>query len=139
MHGSLLLPSSVDALWAKGNETNSIHSTDAHVPLADYARILTPYRYRAPSTSVTRPRRSTRIFAPGHTPLGAGAANSKFDQYGIERDIIRLRHGFIDLLDLIDGGQIKLSAPRRMPVVAHNRLTLELPGAEANSRLIVQP
>jgi len=48
---------------------------------------------------------------PGHTPLGAGAANSKIDQYGIERDIIRLRHGFIDLLNLIDKGQISWPRP----------------------------
>jgi phosphoglycolate phosphatase-like HAD superfamily hydrolase len=189
MHGSLLLPSSVDALWAKGNETNSIRSTDAHVLFADYARILIPYRYCKPDDTPLRevstfcdaapneilfvgegvndlevsyrdlpnPRaifcfqekgavdicdKTSALNArlrPAHTPLGAGAVNRKIDQYGIERDIIRPPHGFIDLLDLIDGGQIGLVAPKRMPVVAHNQLTLERPGAETKSLFIVRP
>jgi hypothetical protein len=42
-------------------------------------------------------------------------------------------------LDLIDGGQIGLVAPKRMPVVAHNQLTLERPGAETKSLFIVRP
>jgi hypothetical protein len=61
---------------------------------------------------------------PGNIPLGAGAVNSMIERRGIERDIIRLGNGFIDLLDLIDRGQISFVAPRRVPVVRNGRLEL---------------
>jgi phosphoglycolate phosphatase-like HAD superfamily hydrolase len=172
MHGSLLLPGSVHALWAR-DAGHLVNPIGADVLFQDYTRILIPYSYNKPDDTplrelsalggvgpneilfigeglndlevVYRDRTNPRaIFCfqekgaadicdktsalnaylrPGHIPLGAGAVNGKIDQYGIERDTIRLNNGFIDLLELIDEGQIRLAAPKRLPTVWHNRLT----------------
>ena len=59
---------------------------------------------------------------PRHASLGADAVNSRVEGYGIGGDIIRLRNGFGDLLQMIDEGRICLDAPARTPVVRQNRL-----------------
>jgi phosphoglycolate phosphatase-like HAD superfamily hydrolase len=173
MHSSLLLPSSIHAVWARNDEQDSISSTDTHVLFRDYAKILIPYTYCKPDDAPLRElaalsgagpneilfigeglndlevvyrdrtdpsaifcfqeRGAADICAktsalnarlrPGHIPLGAGAVNCKIDEYGIERDIIRLDNGFIDLLDLIDHDQIRLAAPDCVPIARENRLT----------------
>jgi phosphoglycolate phosphatase-like HAD superfamily hydrolase len=177
MHGSLLPPSSVHALWARDNESSLINSIDADALFQDYTRILIPYRYSKPDDTPLRelstlsgagpneilfigeglndlevvyrdPTDPRAIFCfqekgaadicdktsalnaylrPDHIPLGAGAVNSKIDQYDIERDIIRLNNGFVDLMELIDEGQIRLAAPKRLPTVWGNRLTPGFP------------
>ena len=61
---------------------------------------------------------------PTHAWLGADAVNSRVDDHGIGGDIIRLRNGFVDLLEMIGEGRIRLDAPARTPVVRQNELAL---------------
>jgi phosphoglycolate phosphatase-like HAD superfamily hydrolase len=65
-----------------------------------------------------------RRLRPGHIPLGAAAVNGAVERCGIERDIIRLSNGFVELLDMAALGQIKFVAPDRMPVVRNGRLEI---------------
>jgi hypothetical protein len=69
--------------------------------------------------------RTTEINArlrPTHASLGADAVNSRVEDYGIGDDIIRLRNGFADLLEMIGEGRICLDAPACTPVVRQNKL-----------------
>jgi phosphoglycolate phosphatase-like HAD superfamily hydrolase len=59
---------------------------------------------------------------PGRTPLGVDAVNRRIELYNIEHDIIRLENGFVDLLDLIEEGQVRLAAPNCIPTVQGNLL-----------------
>jgi phosphoglycolate phosphatase-like HAD superfamily hydrolase len=62
---------------------------------------------------------------PGHVPLGIRAINNRIDRYGIDREIIRLSNGFIDLLELINTRRVALRAPDRLPIVRNNRLSAQ--------------
>ena len=59
---------------------------------------------------------------PGRTPLGVDAVNGRIDLYNIEGDIIRLENGFVDILDLIEHGRVRLAAPHHTPTVHGNKL-----------------
>jgi phosphoglycolate phosphatase-like HAD superfamily hydrolase len=175
MHGSLLLPDAVHAVWARNGGSDLIDPAADRVLVPDYSQVLIPYTYRKPNDTPLRemamlgdvgpneilfigegindlevvyrdwsnPRaifcfqergaadicvKTAALNArlrPGNIPLGAGAVNSMIERRGIERDIIRLGNGFIDLLDLIDRGQISFVAPCRVPVVRNGRLDLD--------------
>jgi hypothetical protein len=66
---------------------------------------------------------NTRL-RPGHVPLGTFQVNGTIERHGIERDIIRLANGFVDLLDMVDLGQINFVTPDRFPIVSNGRLEI---------------
>src|SRR5262249_12601572 len=57
-----------------------------------------------------------------HGSLGADAVKSKIDQYGVSQDIVWLRNGFTDLVDLLDAGHMTFAAIDRKPSVCGNKL-----------------